>query len=187
MESLLNHIETKIRCSESLKEAIRQLFTLEDIPKNTILLKEYQYARKLYFLKKGTVRTYYIDKDLDISSWFYRENQFFTAWSSFYKKSPSFEYIETLENCTIYTITYDKYQQLLLDFPAFERYGRLLAEEYLAFIDLYSKGYMFMSAKERYELLLGFFPDIELRVKLGYIASFLGISQATLSRIRSRK
>jgi hypothetical protein len=52
---------------------------------------------------------------------------------------------------------------------------------------MYSKGYMFLSAKDKYQLLNEYFPNIELRVKLGQIASFLGISQETLSRIRAGK
>jgi len=87
----------------------------------------------------------------------------------------------------LFSFEYYDYKKLIETYPKFERFSRLLAEEQLAFIDLYSKGYMFMSAKEKYQLLLSNIPDIELRVKLGYIASFLGISQETLSRIRSSK
>ncbi len=64
--------------------------------------------------------------------------------------------------------------------------GKLI-EEQLVYIDTYSKGYMFLSAKEKYDKLLSFFPDIDQRANLGYIASMLGISQETLSRIRGEK
>jgi hypothetical protein len=56
----------------------------------------------------------------------------------------------------------------------------------LIFLDEFNKGWSFLSAKEKYQTLLFYFPDIELRVKLGYIASFLGISQETLSRLRAK-
>jgi len=75
---------------------------------------------------------------------------------------------------------------LLKTDPAFERFGRILMEEQLAFIDYYFKGVLFMTAKEKYSLLLSYFPDITQRVNLGHIASFLGITQETLSRLRSR-
>jgi len=110
-----------------------------------------------------------------------------SSWYGFYKQETSYEYIEALEDCSVYAIEYHDYKKLIEVYPKFERFSRLLAEEQLAFIDLYSKGYMFMSAKEKYDLLLSNIPNIELRVKLGYIASFLGISQETLSRIRSSK
>lgn len=187
MQELLQYLRQKITLSSPLQDAISAYFTKEIIPKNTILLKEYQYCQKLYFLSTGTVRTFYYEKGKDITSWFYKEDGFFTAWSSFYSQQASFEYIETLEDCQVNSITYEKFQQLLNQFPAFERFARLLAENQLVFIDQYSKGYMFLSAKERYSLLLKTFPDIALRVKLGHIASFLGISQETLSRIRAKK
>ena len=92
-----------------------------------------------------------------------------------------------LEDGTLLEISYEGMQDLYAQFARFERFGRVLMEEHLAFIDHFSRGYMFLSAKERYQQLLISFPDIELRVKLGQIASFLGISQETLSRIRSGK
>lgn len=93
----------------------------------------------------------------------------------------------SFEPSLIYSIDHSSYHKLMDTYPEFQKLGRLIAEEQLAFVDYYSRGYMFMSAKERYDLLLTFFPDIELRIKLGYIASFLGVSQETLSRIRSNK
>lgn len=86
----------------------------------------------------------------------------------------------------MYAITYDKYQKLIADFPAFGNFARLLAEEALAFLDYFSKSWSFLSASEKYALLQQYFPNIEQRVKLGQIATFLGISQETLSRIRKK-
>ncbi len=186
MEKLIQNILSKTPFIKDLEPLIQDYFKLETLPKNHLLLKENQYCRKLYFLEKGTVRTFYTAKDKEVSSWFYKEGQFFTAWYSFHGTQASFEGIETLEECQLYSIEREPYLQLMEKHPTFERFGRLLAETQLSFIDFYSKGYMFLTAKERYDLLLSFFPDIELRVKLGYIASHLGISQATLSRIRSK-
>ncbi len=187
MKTLLQSIRSKTTFSADLQKAIEAHFHKEIIPKNHQLLREHNYCRRLYFLEEGTVRTFYTEKGKEISSWFYKEGLFFTSWYSFYSQKPSFEYIETLEESTIYSIDYFNYQQLLEQFPAFERFGRLLAEEQMAFIDYFSKGYNFMSAREKYDLLLSWFPDVTMRVNLGHIASFLGISQETLSRIRKRK
>lgn len=187
MKLLLQNINNKTRLSSDLKKAIEEAFQLENIPKNTLLLKEYQYARKLYFIEKGTIRTFYYHKEKEVSSWFYHEDQFCTAWYSFFSQQASFEHLEVLEDAELYSISYLKYQKLLQDFPAFERFGRMLAEEQTTFIDYFSKGFMFMSAKEKYDLLLSFFPDVTMRVNLGHIASFLGITQETLSRIRKKK
>ena len=187
MIDLIENITSRVPFDESLIAKVRENFKVETVAKNTLLLREHSFCRRIYFIEKGTVRTYYYHNQKDISSWFYQEGMFFSSWYSFIQQQPSFEYIETLEECTLHSIDYLNYQKLLNGYHDFERFGRLLAEEQTAFIDLYSKGYMFYSAKEKYQLLLDYFPDIELRVKLGHIASFLGISQATLSRIRADK
>lgn len=187
MEKLIQQITYGKTLSADLLNDMDTHFRQEIAPKNKLLLKEKQYCRRLYFLEKGTVRTFYYAKEKDVTSWFYQEGQFFTAWYSFYSEQPSFEYIETLEDCSLYIIDHYNYNQLLDKHHDFARFGRKLAEGMTAYIDQYSKGYMFLSAKERYDLLLASFPDITQRVNLGHIASFLGITQETLSRIRKQK
>ena len=67
-----------------------------------------------------------------------------------------------------------------------QEFGRLMVEEQLTFLDYFYRGFMFMSAKEKYNLLLSIFPDVTQRVNLGHIAAVLGISLETLSRIRKK-
>ena len=187
MNKLIQYIQAKVHLDDALKNLLEEFFHYQEIEKNTLLLEENKYARRLYFIEEGLVRTFYYEKGKDISSWFYQEGQFITSWYSFYNQKVSFEYIETLENCKMYVIDYFSYQKLLKEHPKFDRFGRLLAEEQLSFLEYYSKGYMFMSAKEKYDWLLSFFPDVTQRVNLGHIASLLGISQETLSRIRKER
>lgn len=187
MENLLDHINKTIPISTELRQAIQTAFKKEAFLKEELLLKEYKQVRKLYFINKGILRTYYVHDGKEVTSWFYVENQFVTSWYGFYKQETSYEYIEALEDCSVFSIEYQDYMKLIDRYQKFERFARILAEDQLTFIDSFSKGYLFMSAKDKYNLLLTSIPDIELRVKLGYIASFLGISQETLSRIRSRK
>ena len=187
MESLLLQIKNYTPISAELVSAIHTLFKEEKFTQNEFLLREHQQVRKLYFVNKGILRTYYHHDGKDVTSWFYPENQFVTYWYGFYKQAHSHEYIEALDDSLVFGIDYVEYQKLIENHPQFERFARLLAEEQLAFLDAFYKGYMFMSAKDKYELLLSMFPDIELRVKLGHIASFLGISQETLSRIRKKR
>lgn len=187
MKSLVEHIDRKVRTSDDLEEALAVAFKKEQFAKKDLLLRENKHVRKLYFIEQGILRTFYAHNDKEVSSWFYVEDQFITSWHGFYQQETSYEYIEALEDCIVYSIEYTEYQKLIETYPKFERFSRLLAEEQLAFIDSFSKGFMFMTAKDKYQLLLSSIPDIELRVQLGYIASFLGISQETLSRIRSSK
>ncbi|BDD09334.1 cyclic nucleotide-binding protein [Fulvitalea axinellae] len=185
MDRLLADIKARTPIPEDLEADIRSLFRKEEIKKNDVLLTEGRTCRKLYYLDTGIIRTYYYHDDKEITSWFYKEGFFVTSWYSFLTLEPSFEYIKATEDSILYSIDHKHYVNLQEKHPAFERFCRILSEEQVAFIDYYGKGYMFLSAKERYVRLLEYFPDIELRVKLGDIATHLGISQETLSRIRS--
>lgn len=187
MQSLLQYISTRCFVAPELREKIEEYFIRVEVNKGEILLDQGKTADKLWFIDKGLIHNYYYHDGKQISSWFYPENQFVTSWYSFYTQKSGFEIIESLENCILYTISYKNYQKLIADFPAFGNFARLLSEEMLAFLDHFSKSWSFLSAIEKYQLLLNFFPNIEQRVKLGMIASFLGISQETLSRIRNKK
>ncbi|MGI9550919.1 MAG: Crp/Fnr family transcriptional regulator [Aurantibacter sp.] len=186
MQNLLQEISNGCFLSPELQRRITEDFRLSEAKKGEKILIHGNRANYLFFIDEGILHNYYYHNGKQISSWFYPENQFITAWSSFYAQKQSFEEIECLEDCVLYKISYKNYQKLIADFPSFGNFARLLAEEMLAFLDEFSKGWSFLSAKEKYQLLLSYFPDIELRVKLGYIASFLGISQETLSRLRAQ-
>jgi len=187
MQNLLQYISTRCFVDSELKERIQLDFERIELPKGSQLLEVDQRCHKLYFIDQGVIHNSYFIDGREITSWFYAENQFVTAWYSFYSQKPSFEGIQCLEDSVLYAISFEKYQNMIADSPAFGNFARLLAEESLAFLDFFSKGWSFLSAKEKYQMLEEFFPNIEQKVKLGLIASFLGISQETLSRIRGKK
>ena len=184
MQNLLQEISNRCFLSPELQGQVSDLFVKVEFQKGDIILRQGYRANYLYFIEHGVLHNYYYENGKTVSSWFYNENHFITAWHSFYGQKQSFEEIECLEDCLLFQISYQDYQSLIADFPAFGNFARLLAEEMLSFIDEFSKGWSFLSAKKKYELLTSYFPNIEQRVKLGYIASFLGITQETLSRIR---
>lgn len=172
--------------NDEVSALIEKYFNREELHKGDIILSEGQVAKKLYFIETGLARTFLYDKEKEISSWFYMENQVLTSWHSFYAQSPSFDYIEILEDTKVYAINYDDFQNLLNENDTFNLLGRYINESILIALDYYSKSYQFLSAKEKYALILNTFPGILNRVKLGNIASLMGVSQETLSRIRAK-
>lgn len=186
MQKLLQYISERAFLSPDLHKSILTCFKLKETKKGEKLLAENTRADYLYFVEEGVLHNCYSHDGRQVTSWFYAENQFVTAWTSFYAQKQGAEEIICLEDCRLYYISYSDYQRLIADYPAFGNFARLLAEEMLVIIDEFSRGWSFLSAKEKYQLLHSYFPQIELRVKLGLIASFLGISQETLSRIRSQ-
>ncbi len=186
MKEFINYIKEYIPVSKEIEESIYEVAELKSINKGEILLKEGKVCKQTYFFIDGCARNYLFQKGKDITHWIYASNILFTSWGSYVTQKPSTEYLETIDNCRAVVISYNNWQQLYKLHPELERFGRLIIEEQMALIDEFYKGYYFLSAKEKYELLLKGYPNITQIANLGHIASMLGISQETLSRIRGK-
>ncbi len=184
---LIDYINTKVQLDAASKEAIIEACQIQEFNKGYVLIKEDKVAHRLFFITQGSARTFYYHDGKDVTSWIYPEGQFITSWSSFYTQTPSYENVELTEESTIISLSYEQLQELYKQYPKMQKFGRVMVEEQLVFLDYFYKGFMFMTAREKYELLLSTFPDVTQRINLGHIASFLGISQETLSRIRKKK
>lgn len=187
MEKLLNYIKNFIDVDNGLFNDLSGLFKYAVYSKGENILDAGKFCRNLYFINAGAIRTYYYQDGRDVTSWIYPENYFITAWSSFINNSLAFENIQAIAPTELYYIDKKDLETLYCKYPSMERFGRKLMEEQLAFVDEINYGFMFSSAKERYDNLLEIFPDITRVANLGHIASILGISQETLSRIRKLK
>jgi len=184
---IIQQIEQYTTVSKNLEKELETKTIIRNLKKKTILLKADQVCHHFNFINKGLVRSFYYYDGKDRTYWFYDQEHFFTSWYSFFLRQPSFEYLETLEDSEIVSINYTDYQELAKKYPEFGLFARQFAEIECATIDYYTKSYMDISAKEKYIRLLSDIPNIVSRVKLGHIASLLGISQETLSRIRAEK
>ena len=167
--------------------SLRQVLVREEVAKKQLVLKEGQVAHKMYFIEKGCVRGYYLKEGQEVNSWFMKEGDFVISIVSFYTKLPSEEIIETLEESLLWSISRQNLERLYLQYPAFNLVGRLLTEKYYVLSEQRTQSLRKETADERYRNLLAAFPDISNRVPLKYIASYLGISPETLSRLRAKK
>lgn len=170
--------------NESLQLIISKI-KLVSLPKNTILMDADKVEKKVYFIKKGMARAYTIDDGNEITFWFGKEGDCILSMRSYVINKPSYETIQLLEDCELYEIEMKELFDLYLSNLEIANWGRKFAE-----IELINTEERFISrqigtAKNRYEKLLSENPSLINRVQLGYIASYLGISQVTLSRIRS--
>lgn len=186
-EYFFDYINQKVKISEAVKDSLFLAVEEHSVNKNHFLAKEGRIPDYLWFIAKGSVRVFYWHSDKEITSWIYNEGQFVTAYGSFFSRTPSYDNIQCTEDCTVIKISYDNLQKLYAEHSQMQKFGRVLMEDIVTSIDNFYKGFMFMSAKEKYDLLLSYFPDVVQRVNLGHIASFLGISQETLSRIRNKR
>lgn len=154
--------------------------------KNDVLLQQGQTCRYLYHLERGLARGFYYQNDKDITSWLAFEGDIVTSMYSFIRQKPGYEGIELLENAVLYAISYPDLQELYTRFPAMNTAGRLLTEHYYVELEERLASLQFRTAKERYEYLLEKQPQVIQRVSLGHVASYLGITPETLSRIRGQ-
>ena len=154
-------------------------------PKGAHLLLKGQHTTGLYILEKGIMRFYYEREGKEVTTWFCKENQ--VAFSSaFFFKIRSFENIQLLEDSSIYYVKDTDFNQLYKESEEMNTIGRKLSEEYCMEFEERVASLQTQTALQRYEKLLSSSPDIFQRVPLGQIASYLAISQETLSRIRRK-
>lgn len=172
--SHLNHIESQIK-SEYLS-----------VPSKAILLEEGKVAEKLYLIRKGCLRLFFYNEGKDITFQFFFEGDFVASFDSLYKRTPSLFYLESIEPTELTAIRREDFYNLINNNLSF----RLLYEEKL--IDrFHAYQQLFLSRikntpQQRYEELLKEYPNIIQRVPQHYIASYLGITPVSLSRMRNR-
>ena len=187
MQTLLQYIAPGFPIPPEARKAMEDAFVQKHLLKNDMLIEEGQICRHLYFLEKGCIRGFYNIDGKDVSQWFGFENDFVTSFSSFITRKPAREFIQLVEDASLWCISREQLDELLLQYPALERSVRQVYEQYYIRLEERYSNAHFKTATERYNDLLLFSPHILTRMPLGYIASYLGISAETLSRIRKKR
>jgi CRP-like cAMP-binding protein len=186
MQQLLSIVKTYAALSPETEDAINNSFTKITTTKNEILLKENQLCRHLYFMETGALRGYYNFNGKEITHWFAFENDFFTSFHSFITQTPSVENLQILEAGTLCVISKNELNKLINTYPIIDKILRIAYEKYYIRLEERYVNGQFKTAKELYDNLMQTQPHILERMPLGYIASYLGITQETLSRIRGK-
>lgn len=168
-----------------LAQDFQAIIKEEICPKNHVLQHLGEVCHKFFILRKGVSRVFYYKEGKDITCWFSFENDIFTAIDSFFQGKKSKYSIEILEeDSVIWTIKRADMAPLFQKHPNFEPLVGLFFQQ--ACVDLAERidALQFHSAQERYQFLLEKNSSILQRVPLGYVASYLGMTQETLSRVR---
>ena len=154
--------------------------------KGKLLLRSGQLCEHIYFIKQGAVRGFIKEGTKDITTWITVEGEVVSSISSLDKSEPAMENMQAIENCELIAMTWIDYQNLFARFPEFNMVARKLLQKYYqdaegrAFIARLTK------AENKYRLFLTRYGHLANRIPLKYIASFLGITLETLSRVRKR-
>jgi CRP-like cAMP-binding protein len=164
----------------------QKIMKKESFSKNSILHKEGTICNHVFLIEKGIARAFYHKDGKDITAHFAIESGTITAIDSFIQRKRSRYNIELLEDSEVISISHQAMHQLLEEKPHYEKYIRLFLEQ--IYIDLAERieDLLFHTAKERYNKLMKNTPNLIQRIHLKHIASFIGITQETLSRIRKQ-
>lgn len=186
-ELLLQSIKEKISISQEEFDFCKTLFIPKKLRKKQYLLQEGDVCRYTAFVEKGMLRTFTVDeKGNEPILQFSMEGWWIADLYSFLTEEPSIYNIEALEECELLLITKKNWEILLEKVPAFERYFRLLIQNNLIATQRRLMSSLSESAEEKYTKLINNFPGCIQRVPQHMIASYLGITPETLSRIRSQ-
>jgi CRP-like cAMP-binding protein len=171
--------------SEEAQGALAEVTRFRQLRKNTEVLQIGNVAHHLHFIHKGLARVFYYKDDIDITDYFAIDNQFIGAVASLFSGVPSVKGIQLLEDSDVYSLHVQDLEKLCARFHEVERAGRRMAT--FAFLEAQRRleGIQFLSARERYAELDKKYPGLLNRAPLKYVASYLGITQVSLSRIRA--
>ncbi len=170
---------------ESFDIAIEYL-KIELIERGDFLVKEGQICNKIAFIYEGLFRIYYLKEGIEINTCFCKENSITSSFNSFIHHIPSNESIQAIEDSHIITLSSDHLNNLCKENSKWQNVRLLLTEKECLRLSDRANSLSFETALEKYRNLLKYQPEIIRRVSMQHIASYLGISRETLSRIRSR-
>ncbi|MEO1451196.1 MAG: Crp/Fnr family transcriptional regulator [Bacteroidota bacterium] len=185
MEALKQRIHEFITLKPQEWEQFSALVRVETIKARTYLTKAGMLASDIYFVKEGLLRLFHLENGKEVSTYFACDNQFMSAYSSIVTHKPSLEYVEAIEESEVYAINFHQLRKLYDSSHNLERIGRIFAESnYLCIVER-SLIMQTKTAREKYlDFLQNNAPKIIQRVPQHQIASYLGMTPESLSRIR---
>ncbi|QLG44770.1 Crp/Fnr family transcriptional regulator [Costertonia aggregata] len=184
---IIDIIKGVSKISDAAEKELESMISSKFIRKGTYLLKEGEVCSHIYFIHFGFAHQFKWKKKDKISNFFWSNNDFVAHMISFLTQTPCRENIEILEDSKVYAISYVDLQYMYKEYPEFNHFGRLMLEKY--FLEMANLGELskVRPARKRYEILAQKQPHLLQLATSGQIASYLNMSQETLSRIRAKQ
>ncbi|WP_298759526.1 Crp/Fnr family transcriptional regulator [uncultured Psychroserpens sp.] len=186
-ESLLNFILSVVKISKDDAHQIANTFHSIEIKEKDYLLREKEVSDDYFYLESGLMRTFlYNLEGEEITIDFFTEDNIVFEITSFFNRIHSEAYIQAITKCKGFRISYEELNTLFHNKPAFRDFGRaILVKKFIASQNR-NYGMINRTAKERYQNLLSTKPQILQYAPLKYVASYLGVTDSTLSRLRKK-
>lgn len=185
-EELLKYALQFTDLSETEKQAVMEEIPVETFKKGTILLREGEISTTCFFLLKGCVRKYSFIDGEEKTTAFYTENEAVVSFNSYTQQVPADHYFVCVEDTVTVVGHRDREAEMYARFPKFESLSRMFMSQDLGKAQEAMSVFITSTAEERYLYLLQNRPDLLQRIPQHQIASYLGITPESLSRIRKR-
>lgn len=185
-EAVIEELLTTAFQDEALRNAYYEAAQEKMFRKGDLLLEQGQICRYCYTLLSGAVRGFYLKDGREVTTSFCFANDVVMSLESATRLTPSPESFEVLEDSLVEVVSVEKLTLLRTQFPVLEKVWTLSMEAYAIWLEERLASLQFATAKERYGQLLERYPEIVRKVQLSHIASYLGITLETLSRIRAK-
>ena len=174
--------------SAPMQQRVNQQVITQSFRRKKLLLKPGETARRLYFIRSGFLRAYFIDgQGHECTTWFMGKGDLMISVYSFFTQQPAHEYIEVLQDCKLQSLSWNELNAFYADFKEGNLLGRVVTQKYYILSEERAIFLRTHTPETRYKILLERYPDIEQQTTLTNIASYLGISRETLSRLRAKK
>ncbi|MBT34329.1 MAG: cyclic nucleotide-binding protein [Thalassobius sp.] len=183
---VLQYLEQFVTLTEEEKQVISRNISIQNFSKGTILVKEGDVADQSYFVIKGCIRQYYLSGIEEKTTHFYTEEQSTPTYSTKDKKVLAKHYLACTEDTTVAVCKAGDEMNIFQDNPKLESLSRMIAEQDVAESQEAFANFITSSPEERYLDLLKNRPDLVQRVPQYQLASYLGVTPESLSRIRKR-
>lgn len=157
-----------------------------EVKKNDFLVKSGEICDSIYFIKKGVLRGFITEEGKEITTWLTIENEVVSTITGFLLQTPTMENIQAIEDCELLAIKFEDLTRLYMKYPSFNIVGRKITEQYYMYAEQRAYITRLHDAERKYELLTQLYAHFLNRIPLKYIASFLGITIETLSRVRAK-
>jgi len=187
-KNIIQHIRKFVDLSESDVVVFNKYVEIHQFKKKEFIIQESSICKYLYFVEKGCLRMYFINKKgVEQITQFALDGWWISDYQSFMNYSPSDYYIQTIEESRIVSIDNQNLDKLLIELPVLERYFRIIMQKAFAGAQLRSKLLYEMSKEEFYIHFSTSFPEFMQRVPQYMIASYLGLTPEYLSELRKKK
>jgi len=184
---LIDHIKKFVPIGEELEERIEKISSIRKISKGDFLHKPGRVCEKTYFITRGLLRTYYEKEGKEVTDNFAAEGEWITSIYSFLQNVPDRFHIQAIEDSDLIVIKIEDLEKCFRDYHHMETFGRILMTRYFLSKSEKAISLQFFSAREKYQYFLNTEKHKVNRIPLGMVASYLGMTQETLSRVRAER